>query len=337
LIKEKNIWVLVDHDRSEIAESAFGLINEARRVISEAGGAGSVTAVLMGTFEDDATASLKHGRADRIIHIKHDSLNRYHGELFAKVFFEVVEKNSVSCILLSQSENTSDFSARLAAMMNAALVTRAMDLRFNEHGKCIAVRPVSNGYLFEKVTINPDLIPVICFLPSVLSAVNDFEQGGDTVVEVIVPEINEDNLKAKVLSIIEAAPEDLAIDEADIIVAAGRGAGKGEDFNKIHDLAKVIGGTVGGTRPVIDLQLLPFERQIGQTGKTVTPGLIINCGISGANEYSAGMEKSKKVISINKDPRARIFRFSDLGVVGDLHEIIPLLIAKIKEMKKKNL
>jgi electron transfer flavoprotein alpha subunit len=333
--KEKNIWVLADHDRSVIEESAFGLINEARRIIGEVGGSGSVTAVLMGTLEDDALTFLKQGGADRIIHIKHDSLNRYNGELYAELFFEIARNNSIYCILTSQNENTSDFSPRLAAMMNTPLVTRAMDLSFDEQGRGMAVRPISNGYLFEKVIINSDCTPVISFLPSVLSDVNGFKQSDNTPVEVVVPEIDEYSLNAKILNITEAAPEDLDIEEADIIVAAGRGAGKGEDFNKINDLARAIGGSVGGTRPVIDFQLLPFERQIGQTGKTVTPGLIINCGISGANEYSAGMEKSKKVISINKDPRARIFRFSDLGVIGDLHNIIPLLIEKIKKLQKR--
>ena len=128
---------------------------------------------------------------------------------------------------------------------------------------------------------------------------------------------------------------DLDLEEADIIVAGGRGIGKGEAFDGIHELARAIGGSVGGTRPIIDWGTLPYERQIGQTGKTIMPGLIINCGISGANEYSAGMEKAKSVISINKDSRARIFRFSDLGVIGDLKEIIPLLIERIREVRSR--
>ncbi len=93
---------------------------------------------------------------------------------------------------------------------------------------------------------------------------------------------------------------------------------------------------IAGTRPVIDWDDLPFERQIGQTGKTVTPRLIINCGISGANEYTAGIEKSKQVIAINIDARARIFRFADLGIVGDLHQILPLLIKRLIQIKETN-
>jgi electron transfer flavoprotein alpha subunit len=115
-------------------------------------------------------------------------------------------------------------------------------------------------------------------------------------------------------------------------VAAGRGIGKDDSFEIIYELAGAIGASVAGTRPIIDWQILPYEQQIGQTGKSVTPQLIINCGISGANEYTAGMEKSRKVIAINTDPRARIFRFADLGIVGDVHEVVPLLIERLKEI-----
>ncbi|MGD9162520.1 MAG: electron transfer flavoprotein subunit alpha/FixB family protein [Desulfobacteraceae bacterium] len=330
-----NIWILDLSNGDAVEESTFGLITEARRIIRDAGGTGTVTAVIIGPAEDDALGSLKEGGADKIIHIKHDLLDRYHGELFARVFFEAAKDNSISCILIAQDEGTSDFSARIAAMMNAPLVTKAMDFGFDDRGRGVAVRPVSNGYQFERVIINTGNTPVISFLPSVLSTVSDFEKNNNTQVEVIIPDIDESHLDTKIINIIEAESEDLDIKDAEIVVAGGRGAGKGDEFNIIHELAKTIGGSVGGTRPVIDSQLLPFERQIGQTGKTITPGLIINCGISGANEYSAGMEKAKNVISINKDPRARIFRFSDLSVVGDLRELIPLLIVRIREMKNE--
>lgn len=330
----KDIWIYVQHNRDSIEESTFGLIAEARRIISDAGGSGTVTALLMGIIEDEALNSLKKGGADRILYARHERLERYHGELFSRLFYELAEDKSISLILFSGSENSEDFSARIAAMMNAPLVTRVMDLKINEQGTYMAVRPVSNGYLFEKASISTGGIPVISFLPSVLSAEGDYLKNDDPEVKVIEPEIDENDLKIKVKNVIKAIPEDMEIEDADVIVSAGRGAGRGEEFNTIHELAKVIGGSAGGTRPVIDSQLLPFERQIGQTGKNVAPDLIINCGISGANEYSAGMEKSKKVISINKDPRARIFRFSDLSVVGDLREILPLLIEKIKGIKE---
>jgi electron transfer flavoprotein alpha subunit len=155
-------------------------------------------------------------------------------------------------------------------------------------------------------------------------------------VDVITEPMDEslDDLKTKVMKIIEAEPTELDLEEAEIIIAGGRGLGKDEDFEIIHNLAGFIGGSVAGTRPVIDWQTLPFERQIGQTGKTVTPRLIFVCGISGANEFTAGMEKSQLVIAINTDPHARIFRFAELGIIGDVHEILPLLITRLKELKE---
>lgn len=330
---DRDIWIIAHHTGDAIDETAFGLIAEARDIISRSNGIGMVTAVIMGMPEDDAFASLKNGGADRVIHIRHESLNRYNGELFARVIFDLTKRRRFSCMLLAQNEGRADLAPRLAAMMNAPLITRAVDFSFDEEGRAVAIRPVSNGYLFEEVTINRDNPPVISYLPSVLSTVNPYNRPVDTPVEIIAPEIDECAISTRVINVIKAAPENLSIEDASIVVAGGRGAGKGDAFNIIHDLTKEIGASVGGTRPVIDLQLLPFERQIGQTGKTITPDLIINCGISGANEYSAGMEKAKHVISINKDARARIFRFSDLGVVGDLKEVIPLLIERIRGVK----
>ncbi len=332
----KDIWILAHHTGDAVDETAFGLIAEAKEIIMKGGGRGTVTAVIMGMPADDALASLKNGGADRVIHIKHESLERYSGELYAKVFYDVISERHVSCILVAESEGRSDFAPRLSAMMNAPLVTQVMDFGYDKDDRGVAIRPISNGYLFEEVMVSTDTPPVISYISSVLSVVSEYKKREETTVEVKTPVINEEELNTRVLNIIKAKPDTLSIEDADIVVAGGRGAGKGNDFNIIHELAKEIGASVGGTRPVIDTRLLPFERQIGQTGKTITPDLIINCGISGANEYSAGMEKAKNVISINKDPRARVFRFSDLGVVGDLKAIIPLLIKRIKEVKEGN-
>ncbi len=335
MIANKDIWILAHHTGDAIDETAFGLIAEAREIIMKGGGSGTVTAVIMGMPTDDAVASLKNGGADRVIHVKHESLARYSGELYAKALYDLIRERHTSCILVAENEGTSDLAPRLSAMMNAPLVTRVMDFGFDEEDRGVAIRPISNGYLFEEVMVITDRPPVISYISSVLSVVSEYKKREEATVEVIRPVINKEELNTRVINIIKARPEALSIEDADIVVAGGRGAGKGDDFKIIHELAKEIGASVGGSRPVIDLHLLPFERQIGQTGKTITPELIMNCGISGANEYSAGMEKSKNVISINKDPRARIFRFSDLGVVGDIKEIIPLLINRIKEEREK--
>ena len=173
---KKNIWILVRQDGESIDESTFGLIAEARRIISDTGESGTVTAVIIGPATDNAIASLKPGGADKIIHIRHDSLERYHGELFARVFFEEAKKADVSCVLIAHDEGFSDFAPRVSAMMNVPLVTKAMDFGFDERGKGVAVRPVSNGYQFERVVIDEGNTPVISYLPSVLSEAGDFKK-----------------------------------------------------------------------------------------------------------------------------------------------------------------
>ncbi len=328
-----DIWTLVQHRAGTIEETSFALIGEASRIISELGGEGTVTAVCLGFGLDAELGTLGAYGADRVLYVESESLAHYQGELFAKVLFGLVKRHEPTCILMAQTAETSDLCSRLAALLETEIVTCAMDLNVEQSGKFHAIRPVANGYLFESISLECEGAPVISFLPSVLTAPEpDMARKAEILTEAL--EEQPDNLRTKIIRVIEADPEDLDIDEADIVVSGGRGVGKDEAFVIIHELARAIGGSVAGTRPVIDWQTLPYERQIGQTGKTVIPRLIINCGISGANEYTAGMEKSQLVIAINTDPRARIFRFADLGIIGDVHDIVPILIERLKEMKE---
>jgi electron transfer flavoprotein alpha subunit len=332
----QDVWVFVQHGEGGIEWVTFGLIAEARRIISECDGRGSVTAVALGSGLDRVLESLGAHGADRVLYVESGLLSRYHGELFARVMFGMVKKYTPSCLLMAQGPNTHDLSARLAALLETALVTHAVDLEIDENGNAVATRPVANGYLFERLALVCEAPPILCFAPAVLVASEPGNAGEAVFVGERMNERQED-LKTRVVEVMEADPERLDLEEADIVVAGGRGVGKGESFNIVHELAGVLGGTVGGTRPVIDWEMLPFERQIGQTGKTVVPRLIFTCGVSGANEFTAGMERSQLVIAVNEDPRARIFRFADLGVIGDVHEVLPLLIARVKEVKESEI
>jgi len=327
-----DIWTFVQLRDDEIDEAAYGLVTEAKRLITELGEAGQVSAVALGPASESVLESLGAYGVDRVLHVAGDGMNRYQGELFSRALFDLVQKEPPSCLLMAQSAETEDLAQRVAAMMNTALVTRTMDFTMTADGTARAIRPVANGYLFEDVALDARPAPIVLFLPSVLFDTEPDREGLAAVTSVPL-QASAGDLKTRTVEVIEAAPEDLDLEEADIIVAGGRGVGKGASFDVIHALAKAIGGSVGGTRPIIDWGDLPYERQIGQTGKYVSPRLIINCGISGANEYTAGMEKSQQVIAIDQNPRVRMFRFADLGVVGDVHEILPLLISRIEDQK----
>jgi electron transfer flavoprotein alpha subunit len=323
-----NIWILAQHRAGKMEDVTFGLLGEARRLLSQSSTEGSVTAVVLGYGLEKELGKLAGYGADRVLYSDSEFLRRYQGEFFSKVLCRLLRRDKPNCLLAAQAEETSDLCARVAALLETGLVTCAMDLTIDQQEGFVATRPVANGHIFEAVHLSSDPTPIVSFLPSVLAAA-PIEKPGKG--EIITEPVGEDPeaCRTRVLKTIEADPETLDIEEADIIVAGGRGVGKEEAFDRIHELARLIGASVAATRPVIDWQTLPYERQIGQTGKTVTPRLIINCGISGANEYTAGMEKSRLVIAINNDPVARIFRFADLGVVADLHALLPLLIERI--------
>ncbi len=327
-----DIWIVVQLRDEEIDEITFGLVNEARRLIDQSGAPGQVTGVALGVVSEAALADLGRYGVQRVVHAGGEQMQRYHGEVYAGVLSDLVQQHQPACLLMAQTAQTEDLAQRLAATMETVLVTRAVDFSLDTDGSARAVRPVANGYLFEDLALDLVPAPIILFLPAVLFETEPDRDAAAGVDSVAVPD-GFDDVKTRTVEVIAAAPEDLDLEEADIIVAGGRGVGKGEAFDIIHDLAKAVGGSVGGTRPIIDWGDLPYERQIGQTGKYVAPRLIINCGISGANEYTAGMEKAQLVIAIDLNPRARIFRFADLGVVGDAHEILPLLVSRIEDRK----
>ncbi|MFZ0133186.1 MAG: electron transfer flavoprotein subunit alpha/FixB family protein [Desulfobacterales bacterium] len=327
-----DIWIFVQHRDDEIEEATYGLVAEARRLLAQPGKAGRVTGVALGPISDSVLETLGNYGVDRVLHVSNARMNRYQGEIFGRAVFGLVQKENPALLLMAQASETEDLAQRVAALMKTALVTRTMDFSMTADGNARAIRPVANGYLFEDVALAACPSPIALFLPSVLLDTKPDREAAAAVIDVPVPEPADDP-KTRTVQVIEAAPEDLDLEEADIIVAGGRGVGKGASFDVVHALARAIGGSVGGTRPIIDWGVLPYERQIGQTGKYVSPRLIINCGISGANEYTAGMEKSQQVIAIDLNPRARMFRFADLGVVGDVHEILPLLISRIEDQK----
>ncbi len=325
-------WLHITGDAVEEAE--LSLIAEARRLADESGG-GRVTTVAVGQGAEDALERLGHYGADAVVQIALPGLAGYNGERFAAALAALLQEHAPAALLMVHGLETADLAGRLGALAGSTVITRVVDAQVDDSGRLRAMRPIANGYLFESVEPAAPGTPLLTLLPAVLA---DPRRIWETPVEVQVKEPALDPVAggARTIEVIAADPETLDIEEAEIVVAGGRGVGAGEAFELIHRLGRVLGGSVAGTRPVIDEHTLPFERQIGQTGKAVSPRLIINCGISGANEYTAGMEKSQLTIAVNSDARARIFRFADLGIVGDLHQVLPRLIQRLEQMAQQD-
>lgn len=327
------MWVWVHHREGTVEEATLGLIAEARDLLRTHGDGGVITAVAMGCGLSPALENLGSYGVSKVLYIEDESLRHYQGEVSAKALLSLYQRHGSALILMAQTAETADLAPRIAALLKTALVTHAVDLKINETGVFLAVRPVANGYLFEELELVSELPPVVCFLPSVLTAEAPRQNLEVAIDHEPLPPMGEE-LKTRVKGVVHESSSEAALEDADIIIAGGRGmGGTAASFTLLTDLASVLGGSVGGTRPAIDQHLLPFDRQIGQTGKTVAPRLMVVCGVSGANEFTAGMEKAQQVIAVNTDAHARIFRFANLGLVGDVHTILPLLLSKLHACK----
>ncbi|MCP4757193.1 MAG: electron transfer flavoprotein subunit alpha/FixB family protein, partial [Proteobacteria bacterium] len=283
-----------------------------------------MAALVFGSELTGVIENLNDQDIDSIICCEDESLAIFHGERYARLLADIAGEKPPACLLMVDSPVTADLAPRLAAILGTALVTRSVGFSIESNGDILFVRPVANGFLSEETRLRSGAAFIATFLPAVLG---EWERNEEKKTSQELRQITpgDMSLQTQWIEFQQADPGDMDLEDAEIIVAGGRGVGK-DHFDPVFQLADCLGGSVGVTRPVVDWNLVPFDRQIGQTGKTVSPELIVNCGISGANEYTAGMEKSKQVIAINVDARSRIFDFADLGAVGDVQEILPLLI-----------
>jgi electron transfer flavoprotein alpha subunit len=221
-----------------------------------------------------------------------------------------------------------DVAAGLAARLDAGLNWDLIDLELRD-GKLVGKRPALGDSVIVEVGWKSEprlaLIRSGTFEPS--------ETGGSAEVTKIPVEIQDFSKQAVMVEQAHEESQGPSIEDADVIVAGGRGLGQPENFSLVEDLAKALGGAVAATRAVVDAGWYPYATQVGQTGKTVSPKLYIACGISGAIQHKVGMQGSGTIVAINKDPNAPIFEYSDLAVVGDVHEIVPKLTELVKERK----
>ncbi len=241
---------------------------------------------------------------------------------------QLVSAQGIDTVLFAASVLASDVAAGLAARLDAGLNWDLVDLEQRD-GQLVGKRPALEDSVYADVGWSKEP-RLALFRPGTFDPV---ESGGEAAVEDFSPEFEVFSLRATMLEQAHEESEGPSIEDADVIVAGGRGLGSPDNFSLVEGLAKALGGAVAATRAVVDAGWYPYAAQDGQTGKTVAPKLYIACGISGAIQHKVGMQGSGVVIAINKDPNAPIFEFSDLGVVGDLHEIVPKLTELVQQRK----
>ena len=248
----------------------------------------------------------------------------YTTDAYTNVIAELIQSMDPAVILIGASVQGKDLSARLAARLDAGLAMDCTAIKL-DGGILTCTRPMFGGKIFADVEIegSPQLIAI---RPNVMDIV---ETAKDCVVEKAAVNVGE--VKTAVVDKSLDTGDKIELTEADIIVSGGRGTGG--EFGSIEQLATAFGGAVGASRSAVDEGWRPHSDQVGQTGKVVSPVLYIACGISGAIQHLAGMSTSKFIVAINKDPEAPIFSKADLGIVGDLAEVVPAIVEEIKKIK----
>ncbi|HUP45026.1 MAG TPA: electron transfer flavoprotein subunit alpha/FixB family protein [Thermoanaerobaculia bacterium] len=250
----------------------------------------------------------------------------YNTEVHTAALEAAIKERQPSVVLFPGTSNGRDLAPRIAARLNVGVASDVDRLEWVD-GKLRARRPVYSGKAFATVDVTATPAIATC-RPNAFPA--DEAAADPQVVTLPAPALEP---KAKVVETRTPETGELMISEADIIVSGGRGLKEASNFSYIRDLAHAIGGAVGASRATVDAGWIDHQHQVGQTGRVVTPNLYIAAGISGAIQHLAGMSSSKHIVAINKDPEAPIFRVADLGVVGDLFQILPALTEEVKKAK----
>ncbi|MBK3736722.1 electron transfer flavoprotein subunit alpha [Azospirillum brasilense] len=323
----KGIWVIVEQERGSVHSVSWELVGEARKLADKLGV--EVGAVVLGADSPELNAicgdAFTYG-ADVVYKVTDPVLADYRTDPYTRVMTDVVNTYKPEIVLLGATTLGRDLAGAIATTLATGLTADCTELDiYMDNRSLAATRPTFGGTLLctiQTLAYRPQMATV---RPRVMSMPDRDDNRTGRVVEVF-PALRETDVITKVLSFIADREQNEAqLAFADIIVAAGKGLGKPENLKLVFDLAKVLGGEVGVTRPLVQAGWTGFDRQVGQTGKTVRPKLYIAAGISGAIQHRVGMEKSDLILAINTDPNAPIFDFAHLGLVGDALTILPAL------------
>ena len=334
LSEYKDVYVFAEQREGKIQNVALELLGKARELADAHNE--KVVAMLLGkNIKEQAGRLIEHG-ADRVIVVDHDLLATYMTEPYTQAITQIIKEQKPSIMLIGATTIGRDLGPRVSARNVTGLTADATKLEISddEAHEFRMTRPAFGGNLMATILCKQHRPQMSTVRPGVMQkmAADPNRKG-----EVVDYTVHFDEKKINRVKIVKTVKEEKVItdiSQAKILVSGGRGVGTKDGFSKLEELAKVVGGEVSSSRAMVDAGVMDQSRQVGQTGKTVRPNLYLACGISGAIQHLAGMEESELIIAINKDKYAPIFSVADLGIVGDLHKIVPMLAERLKTMQK---
>ena len=328
----KGVWVFIEQAGEEIKKVSFELLGQAR-ILADALGE-EVAGIIIGDNVEYLSKDVFFSGADKVYLVEGPEYKHYSTDGFTIAFTDLVNTYKPNVILMGATTYGRDLGPRLACRIGTGLTADCTDLSIDAETNLVAwTRPAFGGNIMATILCPQHRPQMGTVRPSVFKRPErDFSRTGQIIR--VASKVKATDIRSKFLEYIQVCTASCNLEEAEIIVSGGRGMCTVENFKLIEDLAAALGGAVGASRAAVDAGFKPSMHQVGQTGKTVGPKIYIACGISGAIQHLAGMSSSDIIIAINKDADAPIFKMSNYGIVGDVLEIIPALLAEIEKMKQ---
>ena len=317
-----SVLIFIDQAEGHVKKSSLEALSYGAKIAEQL----STTAegVILGSAAEDLAALGKYG-VKKIHHVNNEILNQFDAQLYTKVIAEVVAASGASVVVFSNNMDGKAIAPRLSARLKAGLVSGAVALPDTSNG-FIVKKNVFSGKAFANIAVDTP-IKIISLNANAYKIAE-----GEGTAEVVAFNSTVDTPKIKVISTAKASGE-VPLTEAGIVVSAGRGLKGPENWGMVEELAKVLHAATACSRPVADANWRPHNEHVGQTGFAIAPNLYIAIGISGAIQHLAGVNRSKVIVVINKDPEAPFFKAADYGIVGDAFDVVPKMTEAIKKLK----
>ena len=325
----RDVWIIVEHKNNHVETVTLEILGEGRELANKLNG--KMCVCLIGYQVDECIDSLVKYGVEKVYLTDNELLGKYSMDAYAFSLEKLIKKYHPSLIMFGATPLGSELAPRIAARLKLPCITEVGRITINGDN----LKITKSGYS-DKIYMNFDYFLQQTIVMTILPGEMDIEETNESKEMAVIREdihIEPDIIRTRNVRFIKGDPKEIGLDQAEIIVAVGRGVGS-RGLSIVQEFADVLGASIGGTRLIVDEGIIPTERQIGITGKSIAPKFLIAIGISGAREFTAGIEKATLTVAINTDAEARIFRSADLGLVGDYNDIIPLLIKELRELKR---
>jgi electron transfer flavoprotein alpha subunit/NAD-dependent dihydropyrimidine dehydrogenase PreA subunit len=332
LAQSKGVWVVVEHSDGELRRVVLELLTEGKKLAVKLNE--ELAAVLIGYEVSGLARTLAEYGADKIYLVENELLEKYSSDGYVHALVGAISKHKPSIVLIGATPRGRELAPRVAARLQVGLTADCTGLDIDEKGQLLQIRPAFGGNIMATI-LSPYTRPQMATVRPNVMKVGESDASRKSIIMKVDVNISPKTVRTKLSQSVKEVTGAVKIEEANVVVSAGRGIGSRDNLKIIEELATVLNGAVGGSRAIVDVGYLPHHQQVGQSGKTVSPRLYFAIGISGAIQHIIGMQSSDFIVAINSDPEAPIFKVADIGIVGDLFKIVPAITEELRNIMKR--